>query len=100
MAYHFDQYDQSLVIDGGTPQTISRVPNTSGTTGAIGGNVPSGASTVTGTIQQLLVLNVIPSTCQQQKLEGWESWYDGRAGANLPSNHPYKSAAPIAGGAC
>ena len=33
----------------------------------------------------------IPTTSERQKMEGWESWYDGKAGANLLAGHPCKS---------
>ncbi len=72
--------------------------NTNGNAGAIGAAVTG--NMFAGVVQQVLILNAAPSTCQRQKLEGWESWYDGKAGSNLPSNHPYKNAAPILDGAC
>lgn len=53
-----------------------------------------------GPIQQVVVASSVLTTCQRQKLEGWESWYDGKSGTNLPSNHPYKAGAPLVGGAC
>lgn len=73
--------------------------NTTVSSGNIG-SIPGPANGFNGTIQQVVVLNNVPSTCQRQKLEGWESWYDGKAGVNLPVGHPYKNSAPLAGGAC
>lgn len=89
---------QQLFIDGISAGSSSFVPNTIGTTGFIGTQISPGF--FAGPIQQIVVLGAVPSTCLQQKLEGWESWYDGKNGSNLPSNHPYKTSAPAVGGAC
>ncbi len=56
----------------------------------------NGASLWTGIVQQIVVANSVLTTSQQQKLEGWESWYDGKAGSNLPASHPYKLRPPYA----
>lgn len=48
-----------------------------------------------GTIQQIVAISRLVTTAEQQKLEGWESWYTGKNGSNLPSGHPYKSRAPL-----
>lgn len=53
-----------------------------------------------GVIQQVIVFNAVPSTNLRQCTEGWESWIDGKAGANLPGGHPYKSAAPTTANNC
>jgi hypothetical protein len=89
---------QSEWLDGTAFGPSAATFNTVGNSGNIGSDI--GAILFNGTIQQVVGMNVVPSTCQRQKLEGWESWYDGKAGSNLPSNHPYKSAAPTVGGSC
>lgn len=48
-----------------------------------------------GIIQQIAVSGSVLSTSIRQKYEGWESWYDGKAGLNLPANHPYKNRPPF-----
>lgn len=48
----------------------------------------------TGAIQHILICNKSLTTSQRQKLGGWESWADGKAGSNLSSSDPYKSRAP------
>lgn len=60
----------------------------------------TGAGMMTGTVQQIVVASTSLTTGQQQCLEGWESWYDGKAGANLPVAHPYKAAAPTTTSNC
>ncbi|WP_156360494.1 hypothetical protein [Sphingomonas sp. Leaf226] len=52
-----------------------------------------------GIIQNIYLISPMPSLAEQQKLEGYDSWITGKAGANLPSDHPYKSRAPLAGDA-
>lgn len=71
------------------------------TGGAAIGAIENGSSNFwNGVIQQIVVTSNALTTCQRQKLEGWESWYDGKSGANLPSGHPYKNSAPVTRGAC
>lgn len=66
----------------------------------MGGQSPGGLSFFTsiwlGPIQQLVFLQRAISTNERQLLEGWESWYDGKAGTNLPADHPYRHGAPLA----
>ncbi|MBE7245702.1 MAG: hypothetical protein INR63_12170, partial [Actinomycetospora chiangmaiensis] len=74
------------------------------TTGTFGGNITGPYGYIgrglrypdywPGSIQQIVILNRVLTTTEQQQLEGWESWYDGKAGSNLPAGHPYKTAAP------
>lgn len=87
---------QSLYVDGGSAENQSMTTfNTVLTSGRIGNYIPTGTLFWNGVIQQILVCNATLTTSQRQKLEGWESWYDGKAGANLPGGHPYKSRAPF-----
>jgi hypothetical protein len=91
---------QSIYVDGGAAETSPLLTfNTGTTTGFIGQWIATGLFW-TGTVQQDWVFNGVLSTCQRQKLEGFESWYDGKNGSNLPATHPYKSHAPTVGGAC
>jgi hypothetical protein len=84
------------VTDGGTPITTAYTPALADATSVISvGATTAGSAMWLGTIQQVLVMNAVLTTSQRQKLEGWESWYDGKAGSNLPANHPYKSRAPF-----
>lgn len=94
LEYIITASSQSLYVDGTLGATSSFVPATSGNAGNIG------LGGVIVTIQQILVLNASPSTNLRQCLEGFESWYDGKAGANLPGGHPYKSAAPTTANNC
>ena len=87
-------------VDGNSSETgVVSSPNIQLATGSMGYWAYYGNKWV-GTIQQILIGNTVLTTCQRQKLEGWESWYDGKAGSNLPSTHPYKSGPPTTGGAC
>lgn len=85
----------SLYQDGNAATTL--VMGTSALTTDIAsiGAISSGGNYWNGTIQQVIAANAVLTTSQRQKLEGWESWYDGKAGANLPGGHPYKSRAPF-----
>jgi hypothetical protein len=76
--------------DGGAVQSATPGAfNTVGTVGVFGAK-PSGVTPWFGVIQQIVVCNAVLSTSDRQNLEGWESWYDGKAGSNLPIGHPYK----------
>ncbi len=48
-----------------------------------------------GVIQQICVMNRTLTTSELNKMARWESWYDGKAGSNLPDGHPYKSRPPL-----
>jgi hypothetical protein len=78
-------------VNSGTAAFGATVPT--GQNFAIGGSV-TGSLFLTGTVQQVVVVSTALTTFQQQCLEGWESWYNGKAGTNLPSAHPYKSSPP------
>lgn len=85
---------QNIYVDGNTPTTNVRgTPNLTLTNGFIGAYFSAG-SLWNGVIQQIVVMNRVATTSEAAKLAGWESWYDGKAGANLPGGHPYKSRAP------
>lgn len=82
-----------LTIDGVASTGPAMVSATAGSyvsMGMISGN----AFYLNGTVQHTLVTNRVLTASEQAKLEGWESWIDGKAGANLPAGHPYKSRAP------
>lgn len=85
----------SITADGGAPQNGALAsPATTLVTGFIGFYMDGSGSPFNGTIQQIVVTNTSPTTNQFLCLQGWESWYDGKAGANLPGGHPYKSTPP------
>ncbi len=81
--------------DGGTVVTATASPttNTALSNGLIG-KLTGYGDYWDGVIQQIVIWSGTLSTSDRQSLEGWDSWYTGQAGANLPSNHPYKNAAP------
>jgi len=89
-------YQNGVFAASGTAPT----QNLSNFEGKIGSIEDGSSGYWNGTIQQIVIGNVAFSTCQRQKLEGWESWYDGKAGANLPSDHPYKNTPPVVDGTC
>ena len=44
-------------------------------------------------VSEIVMYNTVLDTTQRQKIEGYLAWKWGLQ-ANLPSGHPYKSAAP------
>lgn len=83
------------ITDGGAPVTAAYTPAAADATSAVSiGATTAGSAMWLGVIQQVLIMSAVLTTSQRQKLEGWESWYDGKAGTNLPGGHPYKSRAP------
>ena len=74
-------------------QSRANTINTTTAAGYIGQDIRGGAMW-TGVIQHILVLNRPLTANERQLMEGWESWTDGKAGANLPAYHPCKSRAP------
>src|SRR5882672_754796 len=90
----------NIYVDGNTPASFAiGVQNKVLTSGTIGGFL-TGIALWSGVVQQTVILNASPSTNLRQCIEGWESWYDGKAGANLPGGHPYKLSAPLATSNC
>jgi methionine-rich copper-binding protein CopC len=67
---------------------IGAYQNASGTTPPSGGYL-------NGVIAEVVVVQTAMSDTDRQKLEGYLAWKWGMQ-ANLPANHPYKSAAPEA----
>ena len=85
--------DSSLTIDGGTPITdASHTYNTVLTGGAIGARFDSSYYAYF-TIQECGIISGTITTSDRQKLEGYLAWKWG-VNSNLPSGHPYYSAAP------
>jgi hypothetical protein len=82
--------------DGNAP--IASGTTTVGTTNTTIGQIlswPSGTDLQSnGTVQQIVILNRAVTLDELNKLAGWESWYNGKNGANLPLNHPYRYRAP------
>lgn len=82
-------------VDGGSDQTRNSNITINTTTGqGTQMGATAGSRYLTGTIQQVTVVNRTLSVSERQQFEGWESWYTGKNGSNLPANHPYKAAAP------
>lgn len=84
----------TLNVDGNAQETFTDAGVGIGTTTGVIGAFINQAGLWTGVIQQIVVMNRTLTSTEQDKLAGWESWYDGKAGSNLPVGHPYKSAAP------
>lgn len=64
---------------------------------------PDGNNTA-GEIAEVILLNYAPTSTERQQIEGYLAWKWGVSGSsitdlvgNLPSGHPYKSAAPTTG---
>jgi len=96
------QYDSLNNINLWSTGSIS--PVITGTAGTItrnkfllGNRNSSGyVDNMTGNIFEVIQYNTTLSTLQRQQIEGYLAWKWGLQ-ANLPANHPYKSAAPTSG---
>jgi methionine-rich copper-binding protein CopC len=64
-----------------------------GAYGNSSGNGPQGSSYLSGVIAEVVVVQAAMSDSDRWKLEGYLAWKWGMV-ANLPADHPYKSAAP------
>lgn len=95
--WQFGAGASSLALNGATAVTSTPPTQATTTTGGTIGNWLGGgtAQLWNGVIKQILVCSGALTFSQQQKIEGWESWVDGLAGANLPGGHPYKSRPPL-----
>jgi hypothetical protein len=85
-------------VDGSasfSSNTANAVRSTSNSTSAlnIGKDVATPVLDFTGDICEILIFNNQPGTTDRQKLEGYLAHKWGLT-ANLPNNHPYKTAAP------
>lgn len=77
---------------GGNIETAA--PSTSNSISALNiGRSGSAAFYLTGDMCEILILNTQPDTPNRQRIEGYLAHKWGLTG-NLPSDHPYKSAAP------
>lgn len=86
---------QTLYVDGRSLGSAGDSPNVTLTNGRIGADVRGGFYWA-GVLQQIIICNRALTTVERQKLEGWESWVDGKSGTNLPPTHPYRNAPPTA----
>ena len=91
----------SITQDGVTPNfAYLEYPSSSGTgmkyliIGSDSAYDGSGNRALRGSIGEILFFDTALSTNNRQKLEGYLAWKWGLQ-ANLPSDHPYKSAAPL-----
>lgn len=73
--------------------TPAALPATDSSNCCLGGNGSTANSGMNGLIGQAGVIKGSISLADRQKLEGYLAWYGGIQ-ANLPSDHPHKSAAP------
>lgn len=84
----------SLFVDGGAATSGAFAPEWQVTAAYIGRGIAY-QDHWSGVIQQIVIYDRPLSMAERQKLEGWESWYTGKGGANLPLDHPFKAAAPM-----
>lgn len=89
----------TMDIDGNPDENFSFTTNTILSLGYIGAYIAAN-NTWNGVIQQIVVTNSYPSANTKACLAGWESWYDGKAGSNLPVGSPYKSRPPYTTDPC
>lgn len=85
----------SIKVDGGIVENFAQAIFTADVQGTIGDFVTGSGAPWDGSAQQILLTNRLLTATEQAQIEGWESWYDGKAGANLPVNDPYKTAPPL-----
>jgi phosphodiesterase/alkaline phosphatase D-like protein len=89
----------TLRLDGGTP-VVTNTSQGSGNTATAWSNLAEmGGSSTTGSlalatdVAEVIILKYIATATDRQKIEGYLDWKWGLE-ANLPSDHPYKDAAP------
>lgn len=88
---------QIIRVDGvAAGSTSLTLATDNSSTGYIGYWGPYGARW-SGDIGHIMAINRVLSTFETQKLEGWESWSDGKSGSNLPASHPFFSRPPLIG---
>lgn len=96
---HFVEFSGSgaglaLTIDGVSGGTSAAATNTTTTVSAFLFTSPNNAAGLAGTIQQVVITNALLSSGNQRKVEGWESFVDGKRGLNLPTTSPYRYRPP------
>lgn len=84
----------TLTVDGTQTNTGTFGGTFAGTLGFIGRGL-SYTDYWPGLFQQIVVTDGSLTAAQQQQLQGWESWADGKNGGNLPFGHPYKYGPPV-----
>lgn len=92
--------DTTFYIDGGAPAptTWGSAPTWVGHKIGIGADPHSLEGGMPGlTFGELVILGYTPSADDRQRIEGYMAWKWGSV-ASLPSDHPYKTAAPQTGG--
>ena len=88
---------QIIRVDGlAAGSTSLTLASDTSTTGTIGYWSPYGAKW-SGDLGHIMAFNRVLSTYEAQKLEGWESWFDGKVGSNLPISHPFRNRPPLTG---
>jgi len=93
----------SITVDGSVESLsvlvaagqLSTIQNTTGSLsiGAIIGNGTQNSNNLPGEIAEIIVLPVVASTTDRQKMEGYLAHKWGLT-ANLPADHPYKTVGP------
>ncbi|MDG1118058.1 MAG: hypothetical protein P8N72_13200 [Flavimaricola sp.] len=83
----------SFFVDGGAATSGAFAPEWQVTAAYIGRGIAF-QDHWSGVIQQIVIYDRALSGEERQRLEGWESWYTGKGGANLPLDHPFKAVAP------
>lgn len=83
--------------DGAVFSYTSSTPNTTLAQGAIGRYNFGGQGTFSGTVQQVVLFSSALTFVEMQKLQGWESHYNGKAGLNLAASHPFRNRPPLIG---
>jgi len=87
----------AVALNGST-FTTGTVPSwSSGTTTYLGVDTTTTAYYYVGYAMEIIFYNSVLNTTQRQQVEGYLAWKWGLQG-NLPSNHPYKNAAPVGSG--
>lgn len=85
---------QRLWINGALNMSGSAsAMNTTSTQMAIGNLPASSGAPQTGRVSEVIVLNYVPTTTDQQKIEGYLAWRWGTVN-KLPAGHPFKISAP------
>jgi hypothetical protein len=90
---HYEGNSSVIGIDADR-ETVAASTNGNLTKGInIGTNYTDSADFLDGNIAEIVLIDGTPTTDIRQKIEGYLAWKWGLQ-ANLPSDHPYKNAAP------
>jgi len=93
----FTTSTNTISLNGGTAGTGGAPGFTAGRVTYLGVDATNGSFYYIGYAMEIIFYNSVLDTTQRQQIEGYLAWKWGLQG-NLPSNHPYKSAAPLGSG--